>query len=145
MPGAAGPWVDLTGTPTNATLQGFNGNATSGWQGNGTPGNPYRLLFDGIDDVIRIPAGAVTQLENANAFTAEFWFTTGSDVSHTDEQYLLEWVQDFGSPKGLSIAIAHDHFRVYTAAPFWANTFPSCPTRSITPPWSRSRDSFAST
>ena len=51
-------------------------------------------------------------------------------MSNTDEKYLIEWLQDFGSAKGLSVSVSHSNLRVYTGAPDWANAFPVAPSTS---------------
>jgi len=63
--GAAGglaTWKDLTAGGVVGTLSAFADpcSATSGWLGTGAPDNPFRLLFDGVDD--HVDFGAVNSL-----------------------------------------------------------------------------------
>jgi len=49
-------WDDLAATG-DGTLHGFAYTTASGWDGDGTIGDPYRLVFDGTDDYV---SGAIT-------------------------------------------------------------------------------------
>lgn len=40
-------WTDLSGNGNDGELNGFACNSTSGWVGNGTSSDPYRLAFNG--------------------------------------------------------------------------------------------------
>jgi uncharacterized repeat protein (TIGR02543 family) len=119
VPGAGSPWMDRAGTPTNATLLGFDGTAASGWQGTGTQGSPWRLQFDGIDDVVTIPAGAVSELQNAKAASAELWFRTGPNAGAPDYRHLFEWVTQYSGSNGIAISTAGGKLLVFFDTPFW--------------------------
>jgi hypothetical protein len=53
-------WTDLGASHFAGTLTGFAGTcaAGSGWAGAGTPGDPGRLVFDGVDDAVDFGAVA---------------------------------------------------------------------------------------
>jgi hypothetical protein len=119
VPGAVSPWVDLVVPTTSATLTNFNGTATSGWQGNGTPASPYRLKFDGTNDVCVIPAQVITELKGQHANSAELWVQTPATVSGTTVRYLLEWLAGTSTAKGMSISIFNSQLQVKLAAGGW--------------------------
>jgi len=122
-PGAASPWKDLI-YGHEASLVNFSGDATSGWQGNGTIGSPYRLKFDGLNDFAAIPAGTVAERQSPTAVTVALWVKTGADVTTT--QYLLEWVSQFATPwPGMSMAVSGGNFRVLLNS--WADVAPVLP------------------
>ena len=52
------PWQDKSAGDRDATLNNFTlpGDGTSGWDGDGTVGDPYRLQFDGSNDYARVPS-----------------------------------------------------------------------------------------
>ncbi len=103
VPGAASPWVDLA-LDRDLTLTNFSATATSGWQGNGTVANPYRLLFDGVNDRVTLAAGAIPELQSPAAATVAMWIRTGADV--TTSQYLFEWLEQYGAPfQGMTLAL----------------------------------------
>lgn|GEM_PF-3399071 len=62
-------WTDLSGNLNGGNLVNFSAcDASSGWQGDGSTGNPYRLVLDGVDDYLdlsQVPVGADV--------TFEFW------------------------------------------------------------------------
>lgn len=126
-PGAGSPWHDLAGTPQDATLQNFAGDATSGWLGAGVLGDPWRLQFDGVDDVVTIPAQAVPELKTADAHSVELWFRTGPNSDAATYRYLLEWLQGFGTTPGMSIAVANGYLQVYLGNPSWFLAAPVAP------------------
>ena len=109
---ATSPWVDLGGDD-DAALLGFDLPSTaSGWQGDGSYGDPYRLELDGIDDRAAIAAGAVAPLLGASAHSCELWLRSGDDV--TTRQYVLEWVEAFAPPfDGMTLAIANGKLQLY--------------------------------
>lgn len=43
-------WDEVEGG--DGTLHGFAYTTASGWDGDGTNGDPYRLVFDGTDDYV---------------------------------------------------------------------------------------------
>jgi len=73
-------WVELAssldGTLTNFT----NCGPTSGWYGSSLPTNPFRLVFDGANDVVVTPSGAPSPT-NLSRGTASAWFRTISPGS----------------------------------------------------------------
>lgn len=111
IPGAGSPWKDLEGASSDATLSGLSGAPGSGWQGNGTMGSPYRLEFDGVDDIAVILAGSVIELMSAGAHASEVWFRPGPTEDR--DAYVLEWLQGFGSSQGMSIETKNGDLRVY--------------------------------
>lgn len=56
-------WTDLTPSSAPGTLGSFADPcaAGSGWNGSGTPDNPFRLAFDGVDDSVSF--GAINALQ----------------------------------------------------------------------------------
>lgn len=67
-------WKDTSGNGNNGTLTGFGGETP--WAGAGTPSDPYRLAFNGVDEEVpRYIEGL-----DAHAATAEVWvqFDTNS-------------------------------------------------------------------
>jgi hypothetical protein len=117
-PAAPSSWADLVGSHP-AALAGFDGSAGSGWAGDGTSGSPYRLEFDGVDDHVTIPPASIPQLQSVSAVTAEAWIRTGADVASDRYQYVLEWIEGFGSSSGMSAAISSGKLQVYLATPYW--------------------------
>src|SRR5207247_8404512 len=85
-PGATSPWVDLAGARTDAQLQNFDGTTTSGWQGTGASGSPYRLQLDGVDDAVTIAAGSVGEHEVRRDVTTELWVSPSDVVPEGDPQ-----------------------------------------------------------
>lgn len=79
-------WSDLSSTGDHATLANFDacGAAGPGWQGTGTGGDPYRLSYDGWDDVVRVPDNAAIAL--TSGLTLEVWMKAPSIAT---EQLLL--------------------------------------------------------
>jgi uncharacterized repeat protein (TIGR02543 family) len=123
-PGDSSPWVDLRAPANNGALAQFNGNLTSGWQGNGTAANPYCLRFDGVDDHVVIPARSIAELQNATAYAAEMWVKPGTQVLGPDYRYLFEWLAGQGSASGMSLAIANGTLQLFTGTPYWADLGP---------------------
>ena len=65
-------WKPQAGGSVQGTLLGFNGCAdVSGWHGNGTPSDPYRLALDGENESVDIDG-----LEAATGadYTVQVWF-----------------------------------------------------------------------
>lgn len=124
IPGAASPWKDLAGAPNDLALGPFAGNPSSGWIGNGSPMQPYRLKFDGFDDVATVPAQTLSGLADASAYTVGLWAQTGPNVESPGYRYLLEWLEGQGSGSGMSIAIQAGALQVYLANPSWAVAAP---------------------
>jgi hypothetical protein len=123
-PGDNSPWVDLAAPATSAVLFQFDGNLTSGWQGNGTSANPYCLRFDGVDDRVVIPARSIAELQNASAYAAEMWVKPGAQVLGPDYRYLFEWLAGQGSISGMSLAIANGTLQLFTGTPYWTDLGP---------------------
>lgn len=103
VPGAASPWTDVAdGHPLS--LSNFAGDAGSGWQGDGSGADPFRLRFDGVDDVGTIPAASIPELQGTVHSTLEIWLRPGADVDR--KQTVLEWVDDYSEPfAGASLVI----------------------------------------
>jgi hypothetical protein len=53
---------------------------TTGWNGNGTPTNPYRLTFDGIDDWVDL-GSSPTYNTTPNKFSVCMWVKTNQDAN----------------------------------------------------------------
>jgi hypothetical protein len=108
----------------DGTLASFAGTAASGWQGNGTPDSPYRLQFDGSNDLVTVIAQSVAELQTPTAASAGVWFKTPSDTART--QYVLEWDSQFSSPwPGMAIAIGNGHVKARLAT--WVDVAPVIP------------------
>jgi hypothetical protein len=112
-------WFDLAEDRNDASLAGFDGNATSGWNGDGSVASPYRLEFDGVNDRVTIPAASIPQLGAVAAVTADAWIRTGPNVNGPDYQNIVEWIEGLGSSCGMSIAIANGKLQTYLANPYW--------------------------
>ncbi len=63
-------WVDESGSGRDGTLVDFNGTASSGFTGAGTPADPTALVFDGADDRVD-PVGDPMHL--AREFSVAVW------------------------------------------------------------------------
>ena len=103
VPGTGSPWVDLTSNGHDGTLFNFAGDANSGWQGTGTPGDPYALEFDGTNDQrVTIPAASIPELNPVSSHTTLVWFktdpTVGSPPANNDREGVIEWVETYASP-----------------------------------------------
>jgi hypothetical protein len=123
IPSADSTWVNLEGTPNNATLKNFAGTASSGWQGDGTPASPHRLVFDGVDDVATIPAGNVTELQASDAQTVEMWFKPTAMIGKNGN--LVEWLGASESSAGLSFGVRDSHLQVYLGSTLgWVQVAP---------------------
>jgi hypothetical protein len=62
-------WPDLSGNGNDGTLTNFAGcDATTGWNGDGTVGDPYALTLDGSDDFVSVSGLAVP-----SEFSVGFW------------------------------------------------------------------------
>ena len=111
VPGAGSPWKDLV-EGHDLTLRSSDGDATSGWQGNGTVASPYRLGLDGVNDCATIPAESINELQAPAAASVVMWVKTGPDVARA--QYLLEWFAAFAMPfPGMTLAISDGNLRVF--------------------------------
>lgn len=77
VPGSASPWVDSR-SGALATLFGFDGDVSSGWQGDGALLGPYRLRFDGVDDRAEVDSLALAPSDTV--LSLEIWCAAGSDV-----------------------------------------------------------------
>ena len=106
IPGAGSPWVDLTapaGFVHDGTLFNFAGDATSGWQGTGVAGDPYRLEYDGTNDQrVTIPAGSIPELNPTGSHSVAVWFKTspsaGTPPANGDREMIVEWVEQYAQP-----------------------------------------------
>ncbi len=105
VPGTGSPWIDVL-SGHDATLNNFAGNASSGWQGDGTVSSPYRLQFDGTDDYASISGGTIPELQGTTSNSVAMWLRTGADV--TTSQYVIEWVHEtpVGAPwSGMTVRV----------------------------------------
>jgi len=73
-------WSDTSGSGDNGTLTNFG--TQTPWGGAGTTGDPYKLVFDGVDDYVVLPNLGVT---SSGMFTYEAW----ARFSNTGYQTLL--------------------------------------------------------
>ncbi len=62
-------WTDTSGNNNNGTLTNFGATTASGWAGAGTTGDPYRAVFDGVDDYV----GFSHTPSVATPYTIEAW------------------------------------------------------------------------
>lgn len=123
VPSDASPWVNLglAGAAGDGTLQNFGG---TGWAGTGGVGDPWRLEFDGVDDIVTVAAGAIAGLDQAAS--AEMWVRMPDDVQR--RSYLLEWVESTTPPfPGLSLAVENGKLRIFLGS--WVNLAPVEPSR----------------
>jgi hypothetical protein len=121
VPSAAGPWTDLAGVPDHFDLVGFEGDAISGWAGDGSPGSPYRLEFDGENDAVAIGVGQPAELNAAGveALTLDLTFRTGPNSAAEAYRYLAEWLHAFGGSPGLSLAVSANKLKLYGGSFAW--------------------------
>lgn len=68
---------DLSGNSKNGTLTGFAYTTESGWVGDGSIGNPYALVFDGVDDKVAY-SNSQTSITD---MTLEFWLNVTTDTT----------------------------------------------------------------
>jgi glucose/arabinose dehydrogenase len=130
VPGAASPWADLTGNGHDGTLFNFAGDASSGWQGDGTVADPYRLEFDGGGDQrVTIPAGSVPELNQTptQPHTMTAWFktspTAGTPPANGDREMVVEWVEQFSSPfPATSVTYLNGNLEFWDCTGSWINT-----------------------
>jgi hypothetical protein len=80
-------WVDIgfqgqtDKRQENAYLHNFNGCTTgNGWNGDGSPTNPYRLTFDGNDDWVDLGTNTLLPY-SANKFSVCMWASTTKSTS----------------------------------------------------------------
>ena len=76
---------DLSNHGNDGTLTNFGGETP--WAGSGTTADPYRLVFDGVDDVVSVPA---TQYVTTGVFSIETWFKTPISVP----AYPFMWAEE---------------------------------------------------
>jgi hypothetical protein len=79
-----GPWKSAgeqkSGGPVTGRLLGFRGCAdTSGFHGNGTPHDPYRLALDGKSESVEIDGLEATTRAD---YTVQVWFRVRGDEQH---------------------------------------------------------------
>lgn len=136
VPGNGGPWHDVTGHQHDGQLWNYTGTPSSGWRGDGTTANPYRLEFAGeeagVNDRVIIPGGTVPELQTLGATTSAVWFKTGFSGAADRYEYVLEWVQEPAVPydpvfegRGMSIIVHDGMLKVY-ANP-WIDVTPVTP------------------
>jgi len=72
-------WKDTSGNGNDGTLTNFG--AETPWGGAGTAGDPYKLTFDGVDDIVYLPL--LNNVYQSKSLTAEVWasvnYHTGSN------------------------------------------------------------------
>lgn|GEM_PF-1569233 len=74
-------WFDLSSSALNGTLTNFAScGASSGWNGDGTSSNPYRLTFDGSSDVVNF--GDV-ELVTGNTLSICSWIKSSSIAQYS--------------------------------------------------------------
>jgi PKD repeat protein len=128
VPGAASPWVNLgsVGSAADATLQNFGG--ATGWAGDGAAGEPWRLEFDGIDDVVSVGAATLPGLDQGASL--EMWVQFPADTQ--SRSYLAEWLEDTAAPfPGMSLAVEAGQLRIFLGS--WVDLSPAAPS------WGRAR------
>jgi len=87
-------WFDLSGNDYDGTLDaGFAWDATSGWAGDGSGANPYRLVLDGSTDHVDLPSG-LNSLPSDKSASMECWFRTTAAAS---TQYLIYFSYSSGT------------------------------------------------
>jgi hypothetical protein len=70
-------WYDLTANANDGTLTNFSScGDSSGWNGDGSPGDPYRIVFDGTDDFIDF--GSKTGWGVSTSVSIEAWIKTNA-------------------------------------------------------------------
>lgn len=118
VPGAASPWKNLgaAGEAAHATLKNFAG---TGWAGTGSAGDPWRLEFDGVDDVATVDPGVLPGLDQAASI--EMWVRFPDDIY--SRSYLIEWLEDTVAPfAGMSLAVEAGQLRIFLGS--WINLMP---------------------
>ncbi|MEZ4750230.1 MAG: LamG-like jellyroll fold domain-containing protein [Bdellovibrionota bacterium] len=101
-------WTELISAFTG-TLTGFSGcGSTSGWNGDGTSSDPYRLILDGTDDRVALGTGTIgTAVNGAGAVTVDLWVRYTSLESGKYDNNLL-YVSIDGTKAGLWINFRGD-------------------------------------
>ncbi len=128
VPGAGGPWVDLTGRGHSASLAGVSGaDTTSGWAGAGTGSSPARLAIDGVNDIVVIPAGSIPELQELIPTTTQVWFKTDPDVAADSSHYVVEWLAGTTSIYGLSVETAGGQLKIQRSGTGWTSVAPVAP------------------
>lgn len=75
-------WANTSGSGGHVDLTGMAGTAASGWAGTGIGTDPYRLVFDAVDDYVDL-AEALTYLAglfSTKHFTIECWAAFGDGL-----------------------------------------------------------------
>ncbi|MBI3556830.1 MAG: hypothetical protein HY074_11250 [Deltaproteobacteria bacterium] len=117
----AGTWPDLASHAIDGALMNFvstdcSGGAADGWQGSGSSTNPYRLVFDGVDDHVLfrvlafLPQAAGTRtleawIKPANAAAAGGTIMCLGDGGAVNQQFCLEYARTGGADPIFSDAI----------------------------------------
>jgi len=73
-------WSDQSQYGNDGALNGFSFTTASGWAGDGSGSNPYRLVFDGSNDYVALPDLGTATIEDGSA-SYEVWFMTTSTAS----------------------------------------------------------------
>jgi hypothetical protein len=85
----------------------MSGATGSGWAGSGTTLDPYALVFDGVDDLVTLPAALDTF--GASSFTWEAWLETTANMQFGT---LISESTD-GNPSQLGLALNYNSFMLY--------------------------------
>ena len=100
-------WVDLSSNTTNGTLSGFSYSAGSGWDGDGSVADPYRLTFDGSGDTVAL--GSI-----ANVQTVSVWFNPSNPSSTASQMVFDQYPNRFWVTNGNLNMHYNDTSNVYT-------------------------------
>ena len=84
-------WRDLSGGGNDGVLTNQAGTTASGWAGSGTTADPYRLVFDGVDDYVALPL--LGELPT-KLLTHEAWIKTTS----VGDEVVLGETHNSGAP-----------------------------------------------
>ncbi len=93
-------WLDLSSALASGTLTGFAGcGATSGWLGTGATSDPYRLKFDGTNDLVDFPHS--TALNLASTLSVGMWIRSNTLATHPNADLGTKagwWNLSIGTP-----------------------------------------------
>lgn len=68
-------YADLSPSGYIGTLKNFGGCVANGWRGTGAPNDPYRLVFDGVNDYVLLGHSGLPHTK-AESRTYSVWFKT---------------------------------------------------------------------
>jgi hypothetical protein len=115
-------WVDLTGYGHDGTLENFGPNP---WVGDGTPGNPYALLFDGTDDAVRV-APSLDSLRFDKELSVEAWVRPEAPAVYYKSLFSARSDPSYNG-YGLALSFADGHAPNPNSWAWYACTDGSCP------------------